>query len=65
MNVFNMLRDNLYLKENVKLVLLVNQLEYSIFLSEWCDDFTSYATYRCDIDNLLGKDKDIQTMDER
>ena len=50
MNAFNMPRDSFYLQNNVRIILLLNQQEYDMFLSEYGDDFLSYAHIREDID---------------
>ena len=55
-NVFNMPRDSFYLKNKVRIILLVNQREYDMFLSEYGDDFTDYARYKTDIDIILKKE---------
>ena len=64
-NIFNLPRDDFYLEKKVRLVLLVNYSEYDMFLSNYCDDFTSYAVYTAHIDEELEMVKDTQTMDER
>ena len=43
LNIFNMPRDSFYKKNNVRIILLLNQQEYDMFLSEYGDDFLSYA----------------------
>ena len=50
MNAFNMPRDSFYLQNDVRIILLLNQQEYDMFLSEYGDDFLSYAHIREDID---------------
>ena len=60
MNVFNMPRDSFYLQNNVRIILLLNQQEYDMFLSEYGDDFLSYAHIQEDLDNMLKKDRRFQ-----
>ena len=62
--VFNLPRDHFYLKNNVRLILLVNESEMQVFKSDYADDFTSYATMKIDINEIL-KEDNIQEMDER
>lgn len=69
MNMFNMPRDSFYLKNNVRMIMLLNQTEYNMFLSEYGDDFASYAMLKIDIDEEM-KEKshhccDILNNDER
>ena len=62
--VFCLPRDGFYLKNNVRLILLVNESEMKKFRSRAADDFTSYATMKIDINEIL-KEDNIQEMDER
>lgn len=64
MNTFNLPRDGFYLKNNVRIIFLLNQKEYSRFLSDSADDFTAYSMLKCDIDNLL-KSKNEFAYEER
>lgn len=57
MGYFNMPRDGLYLANKARLIFIVNQSEYDMFLSENADDFTSYASLKIDIDKMLKQDK--------
>ena len=64
--MFNLPRDNFYLKNNVKLVLLVNESEMKTFKSEAADDFTSYASMIIDANKILREDNmQVQDIDER
>lgn len=60
MNVFNMPRDSFYLQNNVRIILLLNQQEFGMFLSEYGDDFLSYAHIQEDLDSMLKKDRSSQ-----
>lgn len=60
MNAFNMPRDSFYLQNNVRIILLLNQQEYDMFLSEYGDDFLSYAHIQEDLDTMLKKDRSFQ-----
>lgn len=60
MNVFNLPRDSFYLQNNVRIILLLNQQEYDMFLNEYGDDFLSYAQIKEDIDSMIEKDRDSQ-----
>lgn len=62
MNVFNMPRDSFYKENNVRIILLLNQQEYDMFLDEYGDDFLSYAHIREDIDTMLEKNRNLQDM---
>ena len=64
MNVFNMPRDSFYLQNNVRIILLLNQQEFGMFLSEYGDDFLSYAHIKEDLDSMLKKDKSLQKNEE-
>ena len=66
LTMFNLPRDNFYLKNNVKLVLLVNESEMKTFKSEAADDFTSYASMIIDANKILREDNmQVQDIDER
>ena len=60
--IFNLPRDNFYLKNNVKLILLVNESEMKTFRSKAADDFTSYASMIIDANKIL-KEKNMQVLD--
>lgn len=60
MNVFNLPRDSFYLQNNVRIILLLNQQEYDIFLSDYGDDFLSYAHIQEDLDIKLKKYNSLQ-----
>ena len=62
MNAFNMPRDSFYLQNDVRIILLLNQQEYDMFLSEYGDDFLSYAQLKEDIDSILEKDISSQNV---
>ncbi len=62
--IFNLPRDNFYLKNNVRLILLVNESEMKTFRSEAADDFTSYASMITDV-NKISREDNIQDIDER
>ena len=57
-SVFCMPRDSFYLKNDVRLILLVNESEMKEFKSPAADDFTSYAMQRIYIDDIL-REEDI------
>ena len=65
MNVFNMPRDSFYLQNNVRIILLLNQQEYDMFLSEYGDDFLSYACLKEDIDSILEEERNSQDTQRR
>lgn len=68
LNIFNMPRDSFYKKNNVRIILLLNQQEYDMFLSEYGDDFLSYAQIKENIDIMLQKSiglKEKQRDEER
>ena len=62
MNAFNMPRDSFYLQNNVRIILLLDQQEYDMFLNEYGDDFLSYAQLKEDIDSILEKDISSQNV---
>ena len=64
MNAFNMPRDSFYLQNDVRIILLLNQQEYDMFLNEYGDDFLSYAHIREDIDSIIGKGRNSQNIQE-
>lgn len=60
---FNLPRDNFYLRNNAKMILLTNEEEFKMFLSEKADDFTSYRRYVSDINSLIREEnKDIKKL---
>ena len=61
MNAFNMPRDSFYLQNDVRIILLLNQQEYDMFLNEYGD---SYAHIREDIDSIIGKGRNSQNIQE-
>lgn len=70
MNIFCQHRDNIYLKNEARMIFVNNKAEYEMFLSDYCDDFFSYATYKINIDEMLKENNEkqenpIQTEDER
>lgn len=60
-SVFNLPRDGFYLKNNVRLILLVNESEMKEFKSPAADDFTSYARTKIYIDEIIREEE----IDER
>ena len=62
MNAFNMPRDSFYLQNNVRIILMLNQQEYDMFLSEYGDDFLSYAQIKEDLDSILAKERNAQNI---
>lgn len=64
--IFCQPRDEFYLKNNVRLILLVNQSEMTTFRSQAADDFTSYASMIIDVNEALREDNlQVQDIDER
>lgn len=61
---FSLPRDSFYLTNNIRLILLVNESEMKEFRSPVADDFTSYASIKIDINEILKEDK-LQELDER
>lgn len=60
---FNLPRDSFYLRCNAKLILLTNEEEFKMFLSEYADDFTSYHRYVSDINSLLKEeDENVKNL---
>lgn len=62
MHVFCIPRDDLYLKNNTRMILITNQTEYKMFVSDYCDDFTSYAMYKTNIDEMLKEKNEKQEI---
>lgn len=62
--MFSLPRDSFYLKNNVRLILLVNEAEMKMFRSEVADDFTSYGRMNVDVNDIL-RENNIQNIDGR
>ena len=41
---------------------MLNQQEYDMFLSEYGDDFLSYAQIKEDLDSILAKERNAQNI---
>ena len=64
-NIFNLPRDNFYLKNKVRLILLVNESEMKKFQSS-ANDFTTYASKITNVNKILREDNmQVQDIDER
>lgn len=65
MNAFNMPRDSFYLQNNVRIILLLDQQEYAMFLDEYGDDFLSYAQIKENLDSILVKEINAQNIQKK